>query len=111
MVDLQEQGMLNLRIYKKINNNNFLAVDLERNLISTRSSYPEIFFENLQNGFYGMFPKENLSIKSFNSNKIIFKPTIYNEFFNSTLNSKEEIYNFIGIASNKKELLNLIEKN
>jgi len=110
MVGLQELVMLNHRIYKKIDSNSFLIADLDNELISTRSSYPEIFFENLENGFYKMFKKENLSVKSFNSNQIIFKPTVYDEFITFKLNLKEEIYNFVGIASNKTELLNLLNE-
>jgi len=97
-----------MRIYKHTKTNSFLTLDLEKEAVSTRSSYPEIFFENLKKGNYSYFSFQEVGVKSANEKEIIFNNNNNDEYNGDQYFKASEIYQYIGNAVDKESLINLL---
>jgi len=97
-----------MRIYKHNNKNSFLALDLGNKKVSTRSSYPETFFDNLISGNYSYFSFQKAGVVSANQKEIIFNNNNYDEYNGEQYFKASEIYRYIGNANDKENLINLL---
>ncbi len=98
-----------MRIYKEKYKNSFLALDLDKQLVSTRSSYPDSFFSSLDEKHYQFFKYSYVGVKSADKEKVIFFETEGDEFTGAQ-GSPEEIYSFIGNAETTEKLEKLLKK-
>jgi ADP-ribose pyrophosphatase YjhB (NUDIX family) len=91
-----------MRIYKK--DNVIVGVNLLEEITTTRSAYPEVFFDNLKNNSYSFFSYKEQKVIEANEDFISF------EDYHPDIKEKFEKYFFIGEAINKEELINLLNK-
>lgn len=107
-----------LRIYLKKETNTFVGVDLENKRVSTRSSYPNEFFDSLNKKKYkfcevnSMFNYDEVDVIKATPEEIVFldiSDNIY-EYNGKKEDFDKERYFYIGNAKNKKELLELLNK-
>lgn len=89
----------NLRIYLQKEKNSFVGVDLDNKKVSTRSGYPDSFFDKLNENRYRMFEYEEVNVFKVNEKEIIFLDIFDNK----------DQYKYIGNAKNKEELLLLLK--
>lgn len=91
-----------MKIYKK--DNIIVGVNLLEQITTTRSAYPELFFDNLKNSSYGYFSYKEQKVIEANEDFITFEdyhPDVIENF---------EKYFYIGEANNKEELMILLNK-
>jgi len=96
-----------LRIYKKTNSPSIVTYDFKTNKVSTRSSYYDSFFKDLESGHYNFFDQSMVGVKSVDHDSIVFSES--EAEFPSYKLSPEETYIYIGDANTTEELLFIIE--
>ena len=97
-----------MKIYLNKKTNSILAAKLKQKKISTISPFFDSFFDSFSSGHYGFFDNDARGIKSADEKEIIFYSPSEDDFGNVPRSKIEEVFTYIGEASNYEELLKIL---